>query len=236
MFLDSEAQTGASGPKKRPFWAKIGYMQKSIFLKNIISNMAQIAPKWPSRTIIDDDISFFFIPPSKIFQGLKIEICGPAQQPTGRNWPAGQKTPWKGPSGPETLLTCIIHHYMSHWVSLGSFRHHWATRGKKVQSRREREIWKNILQFREEKEKGISFLKVREEKEKFFKWFSTFEKRKRKGFHFLEIREEKEKFKIQILHLTDPSGSFSKYSQSKLLLDFSMPSFLYFESTSLQRF
>ena len=78
---------------------------------------------------------------------------------------------------------------------------HWGTRGKKVQSRREREIWKNILQFREEKEKGISFLKVREEKEKFFKWFSTFEKRKRKGFHFLEIREENEKFKIQILQI-----------------------------------
>ncbi len=78
---------------------------------------------------------------------------------------------------------------------------HWGTRGKKVQSRREREIWKNILQFREEKEKGISFLKVREEKEKFFKWFSTFEKRKRKGFYFLEIREENEKFKIQILQI-----------------------------------
>ena len=41
---------------------------------------------------------------------------------------------------------------------------------------------------------------------------------------------------LQVLHLPDPSGSFSKYSQSKLLLDFSMPSFLYFESTSLQRF
>ena len=37
------------------------YMQKSIFLKNILSNMAQITPKWPSRTIIYDNISFFII-------------------------------------------------------------------------------------------------------------------------------------------------------------------------------
>ena len=56
---------------------------------------------------------------------LKWNLCGPAHHPTGRNWPAGQKTPWKGPSGPETLLTCIIHHYMSYWATLGSFRHPW---------------------------------------------------------------------------------------------------------------
>ena len=31
--------------KKRPFWAKIGYMQKWIFLKNVIFNLAQNAPK-----------------------------------------------------------------------------------------------------------------------------------------------------------------------------------------------
>ena len=33
------------GAKKRPFRAKIGYMQKWIFLKNVGFNLAQIAPK-----------------------------------------------------------------------------------------------------------------------------------------------------------------------------------------------
>ena len=45
--------------KKRPFLAKIGYMQKWIFLKNTISNLAQIARKLPWRTILDDNLSLF---------------------------------------------------------------------------------------------------------------------------------------------------------------------------------
>ena len=30
---------------------------------------------------------------------------------------------WKGPSGPETLLTCITHNYKSYWHPLGPFRY-----------------------------------------------------------------------------------------------------------------
>ena len=29
----------------------------------------------------------------------------------------------KGPNGPETLLTCIIHNYRSYWPALGPFRY-----------------------------------------------------------------------------------------------------------------
>ena len=48
--------------EKRPFLAKIGYMQKWIFLKNISSDFAYIAPKLLSRTIINDDILLFSHP------------------------------------------------------------------------------------------------------------------------------------------------------------------------------
>ena len=36
---------GPSGPKKRPFWAKIGFAEKWIFLKNIGSNFDENARK-----------------------------------------------------------------------------------------------------------------------------------------------------------------------------------------------
>ena len=67
------------------------------------------------------------------------------------------------------------------------------TRGRKVQSRREREIWCFCLQFREEKVKPeIPFPSFQRRKRNLKKRFSTFEKRKRKGFSFLKFREEKE--------------------------------------------
>ena len=56
----------------------------------------------------------------------------------------------------------------------------WLTRAKKGQSRREKEIWKQILQFQEEKEKS-EFP------------FPSFEKRKRNQKNILNTREEKEK-------------------------------------------
>ena len=84
------------------------------------------------------------------------------------------------------------------------------TRGQKVQSRREREIWYSFLQFREEKEKPeIPFpsferrkrnLKKgsplsRRERERDF-LFSSFERRKRIFFKSLQLREEKENLKF----------------------------------------
>ena len=32
---------------------------------------------------------------------------------------------WKGPNGPETLLTCIKHNYKSYWYALGPVRYPW---------------------------------------------------------------------------------------------------------------
>ena len=53
--------------EKRPFLAKIGYMQKWIFLKRISSNFFYIAPKLLSSTIINDDICLFLYPNYKNF-------------------------------------------------------------------------------------------------------------------------------------------------------------------------
>ena len=84
------------------------------------------------------------------------------------------------------------------------------TRGQKVRSRREREIWYSFLQFREEKEKPEipfpSFEKgkrnvkkgsplSRSERERNI-LFSSFERRKRIFFKSLQLREEKEKSEI----------------------------------------
>ena len=100
----------------------------------------------------------------------------------------------------------------------------WLTRGKKVQSRREIEIWIPFPHFREEKEKfennfsnferrkrklnSLSpvsrgereiwkqFLLFREEREKVKFPFPSFEKRKRNQTNILDFREEKEKSEI----------------------------------------
>ena len=84
------------------------------------------------------------------------------------------------------------------------------TRGQKIQSRREREIWYSFLQFREEKEKPEipfpSFEKgkrnvkkgsplSRSERERDI-LFSSFERRKRTFLTNLQFREEKEKSEI----------------------------------------
>ena len=69
------------------------------------------------------------------------------------------------------------------------------TRGQKVQSRREREIFFSFLQFWEEKEKPeIPFPSFERRKRYLKKWFSICEKRKRKGFSFIKFREETENF------------------------------------------
>ena len=84
------------------------------------------------------------------------------------------------------------------------------TRGQKVQSRREREIWNYFLQFREEKEKSDnpfpSFKKrkrnlkkdsqlSRRERERDI-LFSSFKMRKRKWKKIHHFREETEKFEM----------------------------------------
>ena len=45
IFLRFRVKMGLSGPKKRPFWAQIGYAKKWIFLKNIIFKLVKIAWK-----------------------------------------------------------------------------------------------------------------------------------------------------------------------------------------------
>ena len=117
------------------------------------------------------------------------------------------------------------------------------TRGKKVKSRREREIWNLFLQFREEKEKSvfpfptfekrkrnlnsistlsrgereiwISFPQFREEKEKSEFYFHTFERRKR-NLNFISpvLRRERE---IWIL--------FPHFREEKEKSEFHFPTF-----------
>ena len=71
------------------------------------------------------------------------------------------------------------------------------TRAKKSQSRREREIWKQFLQFREEKEKSEfpfpSFEREREIKKNILNFREEKEKSEK---NILNTREEKEKSKF----------------------------------------
>ena len=69
--------------EKRPFLAKIGYMQKWIFLKNISSNFAYIAPKLLSRTIINDDMLLFLHPNYKKFHDERFCHFGQKSTLTG---------------------------------------------------------------------------------------------------------------------------------------------------------
>jgi len=121
QFLDN--QLTAKNYEKKLFmgptqWWRTKFRSKNISLANPTS--LDRSGRYLSETV-DEKIRHWGL----LEKTLKCNLCGPAHHPTGRNWPAGQKTPWKGPSGPETLLTCIIHHYMSHWATLGSFRHPW---------------------------------------------------------------------------------------------------------------
>ena len=65
------------------------------------------------------------------------------------------------------------------------------TRGQKVQSRREREIWYSFLQFREENEKPEIHFPSFERRKRNLKKGSPLSRRERKGFFFLRFREEK---------------------------------------------
>ena len=96
------------------------------------------------------------------------------------------------------------------WARRALGSRQWLTRGKKVKSRSEREIWNLFLQFREEKEKSEFFPHFREEKEKSEFYFHTFERRKRNmnfispvsrgereiWILFPHFREEKEKYEF----------------------------------------
>ena len=111
----------------------------------------------------------------------------------------------------------IRREHTGHWAEIWKSQVGWnpLTRGQKVKSRREREIWYSFLQFREEKEKPeIHFpsferrkrnLKKgsplsRRERERDF-LFSSFERRKRISFKNLLFREEKKKLKKNSLVL-----------------------------------
>ena len=74
MFLIFWAKFGPSGPKKRPFWANIGYAEKCIFPKSVISNLAYIAPKrmlgtifWYEILISPGTPKFFFMTADFLF-------------------------------------------------------------------------------------------------------------------------------------------------------------------------
>ena len=84
----------------------------------------------------------------------------------------------------------------------------WLARGKKVKSRREREIWKQFLQFREEKEKSEFPFHSFERRKRNLNFLSTGFERRQRNLNFLspvsrgereiwisfpQIREEKEK-------------------------------------------
>ena len=111
--------------EKRPIFAKIGYMQKWIFLKNISSNFVYIAPKWLSSTIINDDICLFLHPNYKNFHYER--FCDFCQKLTltGWNWRGPPTTSGRGQSDHKTLPTGKIHNYKSFWPTLGPFWYNW---------------------------------------------------------------------------------------------------------------
>ena len=96
------------GAKKRPFWAKIGYMQKWIFLKTpslIWLKLHQNDPQGPLLMII----YCFFISPSKNFHDGRFCDFGPSQSPTGIQEATYQMLPCKALNDPKTLPIGIIH-------------------------------------------------------------------------------------------------------------------------------
>ena len=105
--------------------AKIGYMQKWIFLKNISSNFAYIAPKLFSRAIINDDILLFLYPNCKNFHDERFCDFGQKLTLTGWNWRGPPTTPRRSQSDPKTLPTGKIHNHKSCWPTLGPFRYSW---------------------------------------------------------------------------------------------------------------
>ena len=96
------------------------------------------------------------------------------------------------------------------------------TRGQKVKSRREREIWNSFLHFREEKEKPEIPFPSFEKKKRNLKiysqlsrgeremgiLFSSFKKGKRKWKYFLHFRGEKEKFEMLFLNFEKRNREF----------------------------
>ena len=82
--FDILGQIWALRAKKRPFRAKIGYMQKWDFLKNTVSNFAHISPKWLSRTIINDDILIFWSAHQKNFTTADFVILDPLSRLLGQ--------------------------------------------------------------------------------------------------------------------------------------------------------
>ena len=100
-------------------------MQKWIFLKNISSNFAYIAPKLLSRTIINDDILLFSYPNYKKFHDERFCHFGQKSTLTGWNWRGPPTTPGRVQSDPKTLPTGKIHNYKSCWPTLGPCRYSW---------------------------------------------------------------------------------------------------------------
>ena len=84
--------------------------------------------------------------------------------------------------------------FASHLTFIIWHRHQWLTRGKKVKSRREREIWKLFLQFWEEKEKSEFPFPSFEKRKRNQTKCSQLSRREREiRQNVLNFREEKEK-------------------------------------------
>ena len=95
---------------------------------------------------------------------------------------------------------------MASWVG-----GHWAqcvTRGQKVQSRREREIWNCFLQFREEKEKFENPFPSFEKRKRNLKKDSQLSRREReRNILFSSFKRRKRKWKL-IHHFREETGKF----------------------------
>ena len=87
-------------------------------------------------------------------------------------------------------------------VCAQTYLNQWLTRGKKVKSRRGREIWKQFLQFREEKEKSEFPFPSFEKRKRNQKEYSQLSRREREILNkLLQFREEKENIEILFFYL-----------------------------------
>ena len=94
------------------------------------------------------------------------------------------------------VMSVFLHYYCVFWYNFMvlCYTVQWLTRGKKVQSRGEREIWYQFLHFREEKEKSDTNFSNFERRKRNMKLISPISRGEREiWISFPQFREEKEK-------------------------------------------
>ena len=111
-----------------PFWAKIGYAKKWIFLKNTLFDFPKIAKIDTFWVDNNDEIPAGTELILKFFSMTIWTHHGGTNGLTGRKCRKRSKSPWEDPNGPKILPTGIKHNYKSFWAILGPFRHPWGSK------------------------------------------------------------------------------------------------------------